>query len=91
MATIHQCMYRGTRMTQQCGLPDQGKRSKCKGCKSDIRAITGHAVVVEHRGDGRYTLADAVKEFATLAAAERSASSAYAADSQSSLVARFLI
>lgn len=91
MATIYQCMYRGQSVTSSCGSANQGKRPKCRGCKSDVRQITGRAVTIAHRGDGRYHVVDAVKEYATMAAAEKAAQLAYEADNNSALVARFLV
>jgi len=90
MATIYQCAYRGNRMTSECGSTNQGKRDRCKGCKSAIVATAGHAIIANHRGDGNYSLADAVREFATMTAADKAAAKAYEADNQSALVARFI-
>lgn len=92
MATIYQCMYRnsGMRPYGACLEMNQGKRAKCKYCKSDIRPVMGHAILAKHRGDGNYTMADCIKEYATLAAAERAASKLYKADNRSNVVARFI-
>lgn len=91
MATIYQCMYRGTASpTAACGDMNQGKRPKCRGCKSTIRAIVGEAVLVHWRGDGRYTAAEAVRSFTTLLAADKAASKAYELDNESTLVSRFI-
>lgn len=91
MATIYQCMYRSTPVTSACGSMNQGKRDKCKGCKSSVRAIEGHAVLIPWRGDSRYQLTEAVREFATMAGADRAAAKAYESDNSSELVARFLL
>jgi hypothetical protein len=90
MATIYQCMYRDRRMTFRCGTYNQGRRAKCVGCGSPIVALHGHAILAKHRGDGRYSMDDAIKEYATLAAAERAASKLYEADNRSNVVARFI-
>jgi hypothetical protein len=78
-------------MTSGCWSFNQGKRARCQGCKSAIREVRGHAILTEWRGDGRYTIDDAVQEFSTYAAAERAASRAYERDNRSNLVARFVL
>lgn len=90
MATIYQCAYRSKGMTSACGASNQGKRTRCEGCKSDVVAIAGHAIIAKHRGDGNYSMDDAVREFRTMTAAYKAASKAYGADNQSALVARFI-
>ncbi|QGJ93855.1 hypothetical protein SEA_HANNACONDA_216 [Mycobacterium phage Hannaconda] len=90
-ATIYQCLYGYDRnVTVQCRTFNQGKRAKCKGCKGPVHAITGHAIIAHWRGDGNYTLADAIKTYATLSAAERAADKLYATDNSSDVVARFV-
>ncbi|AWH14036.1 hypothetical protein SEA_HALLEY_228 [Mycobacterium phage Halley] len=91
-ATIYQCLYGyDCNVTVQCRTFNQGKRAKCKGCKGPVHAITGHAIIAHWRGDGNYTLADAIKTYATLSAAERAADKLYATDNSSDVVARFVI
>ena len=92
MATIYQCSNRSLGLTSRCAPANLGKRAKCAGCGSSIIALTGHAVLIPHSGGtNEYRLADAVREYATMAAAERAASKAYEADNRSDLVARFII
>ncbi|WNM72765.1 hypothetical protein SEA_BOMBITAS_210 [Mycobacterium phage Bombitas] len=91
-ATIYQCLYGYDRnVTVQCRTFNQGKRAKCKGCKGPVHAITGHAIIAHWRGDGNYTLADAIKTYATLSAAQRAADKLHATDNSSDVVARFVI
>jgi hypothetical protein len=91
MAIVYQCVYRDRQLTTGCATFDQGKRERCKGCKSTVREVHGHAILTQWRGDDRYTLDGAVKEFSTYAAAERAAMKAYEADNRSELVARFIL
>lgn len=93
MATIYQCLYHGphgSAPTLQCCEYNQGKRAKCRGCGSSIRAIEGHAIIAKHRGDGNYSLADSIREYATMAAANKAADRLYQADNSSGVVARFV-
>ncbi|AGS82515.1 hypothetical protein PBI_REDNO2_217 [Mycobacterium phage Redno2] len=90
-ATIYQCLYGYDRnVTLQCRTHNQGKRDKCKGCKGPVHAITGHAIIAHWRGDGNYTLADAIKTYASYGAAERAADRLYQSDPSSNVVARFV-
>lgn len=91
MATIYQCLYRNLAHTVACRSENQGKRSKCKGCRSDIVARHGHAIIAHHRGDGNYSLSDALQTFQTMSGAERAADRLYTADNSSDVVARFVL
>ncbi|ACE79925.1 hypothetical protein DD5_85 [Mycobacterium phage DD5] len=91
MATIYQCPLRLSRVTVECVAEDQGRRAKCRGCGSALRAIEGHAVLIPHSGGSRrYNLDDAVREYATLNAARKAADRAFEENPRSNLVARFL-
>jgi hypothetical protein len=61
---------------------------RCPGCGGALYRISVQWGVWEHRGDGRYRLADAVKLYATRAGAESAAERAYRANSASTLVSR---
>jgi hypothetical protein len=89
-AVVYQCVYRDRGLTPGCAAFDQRKRARCAGCRSGVRAVRRHAVLVAWRGDGRYTLGDALATFRTYAAAEREAARLYEIDNRSDVVARFL-
>jgi hypothetical protein len=45
-------VYRDRGLTPGCAAFDQRKRARCAGCRSGVRAVRGHAVLVAWRGDG---------------------------------------
>lgn len=91
VSTIRQCPYRYSNAPAfRCGTFDQSPRKRCEGCASELHTVRGYAIVTPHRGDGRYSLADAVRVYASMRAADSAASRAYERDNRSTLVARFI-
>ena len=91
VSTVRQCPYRGSNAPMfRCGAFDQSPRKRCEGCASELRTVRGYAIVAPWRGDGRYSLADAVRVYASMRAANSAASRAYERDNRSTLVARFI-